>query len=137
MNELKINRLHKKQLPLYPVNIIFCVDGKKFEDYFNDEFEDESTSGGYCKVAFVDDVFTVGIYLRADDHSIPLSHIAHECFHASVRVCGYLGININTNNDEPAAYIISYIFDWVIDCLKADHSLQKKKNKEVAKEQVK
>lgn len=97
----EINRLHKKQLPLYPVDIIFSVDGKKLEAYFNSEFEDELTSGGYCKVAFVDDTFTVGIFLKADNHSITLSDLAHECFHASVRVCGYLGIKIDALNDEP------------------------------------
>lgn len=131
MNKLKVNRLHKKELPLYPVNMIFSCDGKKFEGYFNSDFEDEATSGGYCKIAFVDDTFTVGIYMKANNHSVVLSHLAHECFHASVRVCNYLGIKIEAGNDEAGAYITGNIFGWVLDCLNKDCKLQKKKNKEL------
>ena len=127
---MEINRLHKKELPLYPVGMVFSVDGEKLERYFNSEFDDEATSGGYCKVAFVDDIFTVGIFLKADNHSVVLSSLAHECFHAAVRVCGYLGIKIDVNNDEPAAYIITYLFNWIIDALHKDHQLSKKKSKD-------
>ena len=123
-----IYRLHKKKLPLYPVDIIFSADGEKLEGYFNSEYEDRASSGGYTKVAFVDDTFTIGIFLKAEDHTVPLSFIAHECFHATVRACGFLGIKIDTLNDEPAAYIMTWLYEWNLDVLRKDYKLTKKKH---------
>jgi hypothetical protein len=120
-------RLHKKQLPLYPVNLVFSANGSKLQGYFNSEYEEEETSGGFTKIAFVDDVFTVGIFLKAKDHRVGLSNIAHECFHVVNRICGYLGIETGATNDEAGAYIMSWVYDWLLDALKKDYNLEQKK----------
>lgn len=128
---MNINRLHRKQLPLYPVNLVFSADGVKLQGWFNESFDDQESSGGFTKIAFIDDVFTVGIHLKAEDHTVPLSFIAHECFHATVRICDYLGVKISTSNDEAAAYIMTWLYDWILSLLKKDYKLTKKANEKL------
>lgn len=39
--------------------------------------------------------------------------IAHEATHAAINICNDLGINISVEDQEPIAYLIQYITDFI------------------------
>ena len=51
--------------------------------------------------------------------------VVHECFHALTRICKDLGIKYDPDNDEPMAYMLTWLVDEVYRTIAKDEKASK------------
>lgn len=53
--------------------------------------------------------------LRFDKNSISPNLITHECVHAAIHILDCVGVKLDPDNDEPLAYLVTYLFSKTMD----------------------
>lgn len=107
MESITMNKLHETIIPIYGMNLIFSQDPVKVCKYFHSEEDIDSVVAGYC---IWDSSGThLGIYAKYDEDNpkeLAIS-LAHECFHAAMKLAGTVGLVITSEDNESVAYLIS------------------------------
>lgn len=82
-------------------------------DYYGNKFKDEQDSYGITYMT-ADKDNNGGVLIRFADmeESLKPHHIIHEAIHAAGRICEYVGIDADWNNDEAFCYLAT----WVVKC---------------------
>lgn len=111
-------KLHEAKLPIYNITIIFSQSREKFRDYF--DLVDFDKDDGVC--CWSPSAQTVGIFIEDTDSVTRAGTVAHECFHAVMDITEYLGITVDSDSNESAAYILSWLVEYCTRCIAKDTS---------------
>ena len=124
-----------KKLPIYHIKIALIITEKT--DILKQHFTKESLDRTgildkdelYSHTLWVDkdgDIVLSMLFNFNTETNITLGTIVHEAIHIKNMLFLYLGINNDLENDEPEAYLIEYITDWIIDNLKEQEYIRLK-----------
>lgn len=97
------------ELPIYYLDIVVIIDNW---DIANKKFKlqlKEQDFGGKALTIEDDDLSLGEIYLLLKSDSLDYWTICHELFHLISAICKVRGIKMDVENDEPLAYLQSYI----------------------------
>ena len=119
MNKFK-NGIHYSYVPLYRVAITFSSS----EEVMCNQYEEEATgnSRGLCYYDL--DVNNIGLFISVDNYKVVhTSTLAHECFHAAMAIAEMVGLEPTRTANEEIAYLISWLVEWVEECLEKEKRL--------------
>lgn len=120
MNTFK-QGVHRAYVPLYRVAISFSTSNKIISNMY--DFDETPNSNGLCIHNL--GMANIGIYVRIDkDYKLhKTSTLAHEAFHAAMAVGEMVGLEPTLTSNEEIAYILSWIVEWIEDCIKKEKKL--------------
>lgn len=120
---IDMRRIHKLKVPLYPITFFYCSESKPLEIKYDLERAVDDV-GGYCWSPH--DNLEVAMYLPHQNGTVIIGDLAHEAFHVAMRIAGKMNIQVHPGNNEPVAYLISWICDKVLDIVKKEHDNESK-----------
>jgi hypothetical protein len=107
-------KIWRKQVPIYPVELIYCSCAKTLNDkYFLEH--DSNDYEGFCH--HKPGSREVVLHLPHDNGSIVLSHLVHECIHASGFMADRIGLNPTNRDNESVAYLSQWIAETVLELI--------------------
>ena len=120
MNKFK-NGIHYAYVPLYRIAITFSTSNKVMSEQYG--YDETANSNGLC--IHDTELANIGIYVRIDDEYKfhKLSTLAHESFHAAMAVGEMVGLEPTLIANEEIAYVISWIVEWVENCIDKERKL--------------
>jgi len=106
--------MKKFRIPIYDLKIWFTQDRKQMNKWLKDQTDDDGNKVGDNRAEYCE-----GLTATFDGHDKmyigvfdgKLSTLVHELTHAGIFICATVGIEIELNNQEPYAYIVTYLFE--------------------------
>jgi hypothetical protein len=117
MTDLK-PKVYTTTVPLYGLDIRYSGNLVALFDLFDHEHRDPESIGG--AVIWADGRNDLGIWIPQENHTIEIPVLAHESFHAAMRIGDVVGLEPTMTANEEIAYLITWITGWVLDCVRAD-----------------
>lgn len=107
---------HIIPIPIYngTLQLVDCEDtGKALKEIHGDDYKEEGDS---VACLFWDhEKYPGNWWLCIDLKNCSLGILVHELFHSTHRILEYFDVEFMTNNHEPFAYLIEYLFN---ECIK-------------------
>ena len=108
------------KIPIYVGKLIITI---------TDDIEKQARIAGFFdfkpSLAFVYNIFDK-VYVVLDRKAISNAIVAHETVHIVNKVFQYNGVQLDLENDEPQAYLTSYIFEQIEKVIKYDSKRKSK-----------
>lgn len=105
-------KIIKRKIPLYSnliITIVYTEDFNKYADKINMQYDVPVDSFKAAVVELELGCPTIMINPKDYTHGI----VAHECKHAVNRIFSYIKVKLDTENDEPECYLLTWIVDQV------------------------
>jgi len=102
--------MKKFKIPIYDMHIWFSMDRDELWKIVNKkDMMKEAENFDYCDGATIVQTGESIIYVGVFDSR--MSTLAHELIHVAMRVCQTVGIEMDINNQEPFAYLYTWLFE--------------------------
>ena len=101
-------------LPIYPgeLKIVYTDEVKKVNTFMEKDIDEETFS--YYSALTINGGSDVTLVFNAAEKGINISDIAHEGLHAVNRIMNYISHTPDRINDEPDAYLLTWINSKVV-----------------------
>jgi hypothetical protein len=115
------NKIHYEYVPLYGVAITFSTDQCAMAEQYDIDKEWADSAKGFF--ASDGELRNVGIFIgKNEDGTLPISTLAHEAFHCAMEIGGMVGLKPTPESNEETAYLIAWIVNWILDCVKKENA---------------
>jgi hypothetical protein len=110
-------KIHKIYVPIFPVVIHYCSEGKPLEDKYN-LYHEGAVYGGfsYHKEGTQDII----LHLPHTDGKIDFYHLIHECMHVAMYIADITGLDPTTRQNESVAYLAQWVGEKICDIVAKD-----------------
>lgn len=103
-------KIHEFDLGIYPRKIWIAITTENKFDGFYELSKMDDNCDAIVEPAYDSDNNKGGIFIRfLSKKSMTTGIIAHESFHAAMRVFEYIGAKLDFDNQEPLCYLAEYI----------------------------
>jgi hypothetical protein len=107
---------HTINIPIYGATLCI-VDSKNIKKSLKkirgDEHEEDTNLLSY--LYWNHDIYSAHWWLCIDFSDLDMGTLVHELFHATHRILEYFDVNFTSENHEPFAYLMEYLFN---ECIK-------------------
>lgn len=121
-----MSKLYKTNVPLYPVDFIYCSDADKLLKHLECD-HDWSRSGGFTWFAHEENL--IAMWIPHENGSVIIPNLVHECFHAALAIGDKVGLDRDSEAAEHHAYLAGWVSEFVLDCVNKEWKTRQKVEK--------